>query len=228
MRYIFESSNINENKAAFVLQRKDDIINFLKSPEAQTMLDNGELEFFQECVISIDVKRDFYKGRLEDTIHTIQDALKIIDNYELYPTAPYQLYVKYKKNIETKIYFLNKTRYFGANELDNLPIYPELYKKPGILVPVRIYTKEPVSNSTIKTNDPQIKEAIKFIKAGGQCAYQRGFSYKGATYKLISKEEALKLLPVYKFGKSMNELEYRNIDGVKTLFFNEYSIYDME
>ena len=49
---------------------------------------------------------------------------------------------------------------------------------------------------------------------------KRHLSYKGATYKLISKEEALKLLPVYKFGKSMNELEYRNIDGVKTLFFN--------
>ena len=148
MRHIFESSNINENKAAFVLQRKDDIINFLKSPEAHTMLDNDELVFFQQDITSIDYEQDIYKYDKGNAIDTIKDALKIIDKYELYPTAPYQLYVRYKKNIETQIYFLNKTRYLSKRFIDDTPLHPEEYKKPGILVPVYIYvtSKDIVKN----------------------------------------------------------------------------------
>lgn len=74
------------------------------------------------------------------------------------------------------------------------------------------------------------KEEIisKWINKGKPCAYQSGCSYKGSIPCTINKEKAIELLPKYNFGMGFYELAWRIVDGVASLVFNEYSVFDME
>jgi hypothetical protein len=68
------------------------------------------------------------------------------------------------------------------------------------------------------------KEEVKqMIENGTKCYYQRGLSWKGASKREISKEEALALLPKYSFGTGFYELSIEDF-GV---FFNELSENDL-
>ena len=69
--------------------------------------------------------------------------------------------------------------------------------------------------------------AQKWVEEGKPCIYRHGWGWKGAGARTISKEEALKLLPKYKFGMGFYELDFIKIDGVDTLEFNELSENDM-
>lgn len=72
------------------------------------------------------------------------------------------------------------------------------------------------------------KEELKgFIENGIPCYQQFGFSWKGATPRLISKEKALELLPKYSPGMGFWELSERTINGQLSLVFTEYSESDM-
>lgn len=65
------------------------------------------------------------------------------------------------------------------------------------------------------------------IEAGIPCYQQFGFSWKGATPRLITKEKALELLPKFSPGMGFWELSERTIDGKTSLVFTEYSEADM-
>jgi hypothetical protein len=72
------------------------------------------------------------------------------------------------------------------------------------------------------------KEEVKAnIEAGFPCYEQFGFSWEGATPRLITKEKALELLPKFSPGKGFWELSERTINGQLSLVFTEYSESDM-
>lgn len=77
-------------------------------------------------------------------------------------------------------------------------------------------------------NIKETKEfAQQWIEEGKPCVYRSGWGWKGAGARTITKEEALKLLPEYSFGKGFYELSFINIKGQTTLEFNELSENDM-
>jgi hypothetical protein len=84
--------------------------------------------------------------------------------------------------------------------------------------------------------------AKQWIENSYPCKYRYGFAFRGASSRDLSKEEALKLLPKYDFGKSFYQLAFcrdrRVTDsgsnyvstecyGDIVLMFNEYSANDM-
>lgn len=71
------------------------------------------------------------------------------------------------------------------------------------------------------------EQARQFIENGGKCQYRYGYAWKGASAHLISKEEALELLPKYGFGKGFYELDWLEKNGERILEFNEFSENDM-
>lgn len=72
-----------------------------------------------------------------------------------------------------------------------------------------------------------IEYAKQWIEQGKPCCYRYGWVWKGAGARQLTKEEALKKLPSYSFGKGFYSLSFTNIDGVETLEFNELSENDM-
>ena len=71
------------------------------------------------------------------------------------------------------------------------------------------------------------EEARKWIEDGKPCVFRYGWGWKGADAQPLSKEQALEKLPYYSFGKGFYELSFIEIDGVRTLEFNELSENDM-
>ena len=69
--------------------------------------------------------------------------------------------------------------------------------------------------------------AKQFIENGGLCKRIRGFEFRGARPRVISKEEALALLPNYGFGMSYHEINFINKNGEFYLEFAEYSESDL-
>lgn len=69
--------------------------------------------------------------------------------------------------------------------------------------------------------------AKKWIEEGKPCVYRYGWGYRGAGARELSKEEALKKLPSFSFGKGFYELSFIKIDGETVLEFNELSENDM-
>lgn len=67
------------------------------------------------------------------------------------------------------------------------------------------------------------EEVKKMIDKGTKCYYQRGLSWKGASKREISKEEALELLPKYSFGTGFYELSVEEYG----ILFNELSSNDL-
>lgn len=68
----------------------------------------------------------------------------------------------------------------------------------------------------------------KWIRAGKRCIYREGWAYRGAKSKVISNEDAERMLPQYHFGKGFYELSWTMDDGKVALEFNELSVLDME
>ena len=69
--------------------------------------------------------------------------------------------------------------------------------------------------------------AREWIEAGKPCVYRYGWGWKGAGSRPMTKEEALKLLPKYSFGKGFYELSFITEGGTEVLEFNELSANDM-
>ena len=69
--------------------------------------------------------------------------------------------------------------------------------------------------------------ARQWIEEGKLCIYRYGWGWKGAGAREITKEEALKKLPNYSFGKGFYELSFTIRDGKEVLEFNELSENDM-
>ena len=81
---------------------------------------------------------------------------------------------------------------------------------------------------TAKTvNKNTIEYAKKWIEDGKPCCFRYGWGWKGAGARPLTKEQALKKLPGYAFGKGFYTLSFIKIDGVDTLEFNELSENDM-
>ena len=77
---------------------------------------------------------------------------------------------------------------------------------------------------TIKTKE----FAKQWIEADKPCVYRHGWGWKGAGARPITKEEAMKLLPKYSFGKGFYELGFiKGSNGEDVLEFNELSENDM-
>lgn len=75
-------------------------------------------------------------------------------------------------------------------------------------------------------NKQETKDAaLQHIENNGKCIFRRGWAFRGARAHYISKEDALRLLPQYDFGKGFHVLSW--IDGT-ILEFNELSELDME
>lgn len=74
----------------------------------------------------------------------------------------------------------------------------------------------------------ETKESAKeWIENGGKCIYRFGYGWKGASGNEISKEDALKILKYYSFGKGFYELSWSKFKGDTVLEFNELSENDM-
>ena len=74
------------------------------------------------------------------------------------------------------------------------------------------------------------EEVRKAIENGMPCYKRYGFAWKGARARLITKEEALRLLPNYNPGIGFYELCLENnsqVGGKESIVFNEYSANDM-
>ena len=71
------------------------------------------------------------------------------------------------------------------------------------------------------------REALDWVNGGRPCIYRRGWRWKGADAKEITKEEALELFPKYTFGKGFRELSFTIHKGRSVLEFNELSESDM-
>lgn len=69
--------------------------------------------------------------------------------------------------------------------------------------------------------------ARQWIEDGKPCSFRYGWGWKGAKTRPIAKEEALKKLPSFDFGKGFYMLGFITIDGIETLEFNEVSENDM-
>lgn len=81
---------------------------------------------------------------------------------------------------------------------------------------------------TAKTvNKNTIEYAKKWIEDGKPCCFRYGWAWKGAGSRPLTKEQALKKLPDYAFGKGFYTLSFIKIDGVQILEFNELSENDM-
>lgn len=74
----------------------------------------------------------------------------------------------------------------------------------------------------------ETKEAAKqWIEAGKPCIYRYGWGWKGAGAREITREEALKKLPYYNFGKGFYSLSFVKYGDKDALEFNELSENDM-
>lgn len=82
-------------------------------------------------------------------------------------------------------------------------------------------------NERVMDSQKNKEFAKKWIESGKPCVYRYGWGWKGAGARTISKEEALKLLPKYDFGKGFYELDFIMLNGREVLEFNELSENDM-
>lgn len=81
---------------------------------------------------------------------------------------------------------------------------------------------------TKTTINKKTKEyARQWIEDGKPCCFRYGWGWKGAGARPLTKEQALKRLPDFDFGKGFYMLGFITIDGVETLEFNEVSENDM-
>ena len=69
--------------------------------------------------------------------------------------------------------------------------------------------------------------AQKWIEDGRPCQMIYGLEYRGARPVFISKEAALALLPIYRFGMGFHELSFVRRNGEYILRFSEYSENDL-
>lgn len=84
------------------------------------------------------------------------------------------------------------------------------------------------TTETTKAVSKRTKEyAHQWIEDGKPCCYRYGWGWKSAGARPLTKNQALKMLPHYTFGKGFFELSFIKIDGVETLEFNELSANDM-
>ena len=83
-----------------------------------------------------------------------------------------------------------------------------------------------LSYNSKKAKDKNV--VLEFIKNGGKCFYQYGFTFKGASPRQITTEKALELFPKYSFGMGFWEFNWcRTEDREDVILFNEYSENDL-
>lgn len=70
--------------------------------------------------------------------------------------------------------------------------------------------------------------AKQWIEEGRLCKRIHGLAYRGARHRVMTKEEALDLLPLYRFGMGYKELSFvKKYDGEVFLEFASYSENDL-
>ena len=99
------------------------------------------------------------------------------------------------------------------------------------------------AQKTMATTKETKEFARDWIESGKPCRYRYGFGYRGASSRPMTKDEALKLLPGYSFGKGFYNLSFQcdrrvipsgssnctitEAYGEIVLMFNELSANDM-
>lgn len=73
------------------------------------------------------------------------------------------------------------------------------------------------------------KAAEQWIRDGKPCRYRCGFAWKGAWLRPLANEEALEILPKYRFtdDPTFYELMWGKDGETEVLIFNEYSESDL-
>lgn len=74
------------------------------------------------------------------------------------------------------------------------------------------------------------ESALQWVKDGKPCIYRRGLAWKGAKARVITNDEAMKLLQTergWNLGVGFYELSWTTHNGEQCLEFNELSENDL-
>lgn len=79
-----------------------------------------------------------------------------------------------------------------------------------------------------KINKPTTMQAAQeWVEAGNPCTFRYGWSYKGASSRHLTTEQAKEKLKVHTFGIGFYTLWWEEENGQTVLNFNELSANDM-